>query len=119
MEFLKRRIKSFGYALEGIVYLFRTQVHAQIHLLAVFVVGVLGAYLKLSAGEWCWIVSCMGMVLALEAVNTAIECLTDLVSPEFNVLAKKAKDTAAGAVLISVLFCGIVWGIIFLPKLLY
>ncbi len=119
MKYLVKRIKSFGYAIEGIVEMFRTQAHAQIHLLAIGIITGLGFYLKLNAGEWCWIVSCMGIVLSLEAVNTAIENLTDLASPEYHDLAKKAKDTAAGAVLIAVIFCGIVWAIIFLPKLLH
>ncbi|MBX7242886.1 MAG: diacylglycerol kinase family protein [Bacteroidia bacterium] len=119
MEYLIKRIRSFGYAIEGIIYMIRTQAHARIHLLAIVIITGLGYYLKLSAGEWCWIVSCMGLVLSMEAMNTAIENLTDLASPEYHELAKKAKDTAAGAVLIAVIFCGIVWAIIFLPKLLH
>ena len=58
--------------------------------------------MKLSEGEWLAIILTMGGVLALEAVNTAIETIVDLVSPEYHILAKKAKDVAAGAVLLFV-----------------
>ena len=78
----------------------------------------MGYFLQLSATEWCLIMICMALVLTAEALNTAIEYLTDLASPEFHPLAGKAKDVAAGSVLIAVIICGGVWGIIFLPKLL-
>ncbi len=119
MQFLKKRFRSFGYAIEGIMDMVCSQTHARIHLLAVLIITAMGIYVGLSWAEWCGIITCMGIVLSLEAVNTAIEHLTDLASPEYHELAKKAKDTAAGAVLISVIFCGIVWGIIFIPKLLH
>ncbi|MEZ4830171.1 MAG: diacylglycerol kinase family protein [Bacteroidia bacterium] len=115
--YLMSRIRSFGYAFKGIATLFRTQANAQIHLLAVVVISLLGWYLGINAIEWCIILICMALVLVTEGVNTAIEFLTDLVSPEPHPLAGKAKDVAAGAVLISVIFCGIVWGIIFLPRI--
>lgn len=112
------RIRSFGYAFKGIATLFRTQANAQIHLLAVLVISLLGWYLGLNATEWCIILICMALVLVAEGMNTALEFLTDLVSPDPHPLAGKAKDVAAGAVLISVIFCAVVWGIIFIPKIL-
>ncbi len=116
MSYIKSRIRSFGYAINGIFFLFRTQANAQIHLLAVVLITALGLWLGLSGTEWCLITLCMGLVIALEAVNTAIEQVVDLASPEHHPLAGKAKDVAAGAVLLSVIFCAVVWGIIFLPK---
>lgn len=115
--FLVGRARSFGYAFKGIGILFRTQVNAQIHLLAALVITVMGFWLKLTPWEWCVIVVCMAMVLLAEALNTAVEFLVDLVSPDYHPLAGKVKDVAAGAVLISVMVCGIAWGIIYIPKL--
>ncbi|MEL6670843.1 MAG: diacylglycerol kinase family protein [Bacteroidota bacterium] len=118
IDFFKGRLRSFGYAFQGIGILFKSQVNAKIHLLAIILIVALGFYLGLTAAEWCWIVLCMGFVLCMEAINTALEFLVDLVSPERNPLAGKVKDVAAGAVLLSVIFAAVVWGIIFLPKLL-
>lgn len=118
MNYLHQRIRSFGYALAGITTFFASQAHAKIHLLAILLITLLGFYLGLDKTEWCLIVLCMALVLCLEAVNTAIEFTVDLVSPAQHPLAKKAKDVAAGAVLLAVVGCGLVWAIIFVPKLL-
>ena len=91
--------------------------NAQIHALAAAVITALGLYLELHPLEWCIIIVCMAIVLLAEAINTALELLVDLVSPDYHPLAGKVKDVAAGAVLLSVLLCGVVWGIIYLPKL--
>ncbi|MEO0581280.1 MAG: diacylglycerol kinase family protein [Bacteroidota bacterium] len=117
IAFIRSRTKSFGYAFKGIGILFGTQVNARIHALAVVVIVALGVYLGLSMIEWAIIAICMGMVLAAEATNTAIESIVDLVSPDYHKLAGRAKDLAAGAVLLSVIFCGIAWSLIFLPKI--
>jgi diacylglycerol kinase len=115
--FLRSRVRSFGYAFQGIFTLFREQVNARIHLLAVGVITILGLWLGLSRSEWCDILLCMALVIVMEGVNTALEYLVDLVSPAQHELAGKTKDVAAGAVLLSVIFCAVVWGLIFLPKL--
>jgi len=115
--FLNNRIKSFGYAFTGIATLFKSEANAQVHLLALVIIVLMGLWLGLYATEWCLILICMALVLCAEAINTALEALTDLVSPDPHPLAGKAKDVAAGGVLLSVIFCGIVWGIIFLPKI--
>lgn len=115
-EYINQRIRSFGYAFKGMGVFFKTQAHAKIHLLATGVIVGLGLYNKLDLWEWCAIWGCIGLVLALEAVNTAIEFLTDLASPDYHPLAGKAKDVAAGAVLLAVICCGVVWGLIFIPR---
>jgi diacylglycerol kinase len=114
-KYLQQRIRSFGFAFQGIATLIRSQPNARIHLLAIVLITGLGLYLGLSVPEWCLILICMAVVLLAEAINTALEFLTDLVSPEFHPLAKKVKDVAAGAVLLTVILCGIVWGLIFIP----
>ncbi|MES2517620.1 MAG: diacylglycerol kinase family protein [Bacteroidota bacterium] len=95
-------IKSVPHAFRGIMSLIRNDNNFRIHLLAVIVVIISGFGIEFSEGEWLAVILTMGGVLALEAVNTAIETVVDLVSPEFHPLAKKAKDVAAGAVLIFV-----------------
>lgn len=79
----------------------RTQHNAWLHAAATGIVGVLGFVLRLSTAEWCWIVLAVVSVWTAEALNTALEFLTDVASPEFHPLAEKAKDVAAGAVLIA------------------
>ena len=90
----------------------------QIHLFATILVGIAGWYFQLSGNEWLWIVLAIGLVLVAELLNTAIELLVDLVSPEFNVKAGKVKDVAAGAVIVAALISVIIAAIIFIPKLI-
>lgn len=118
ISYLKGRVRSFGYAFKGIGLLFSTQANARIHLVALVAIAALGWWIGLVAWEWCMIVLCMGLVLAAEAINSSIEFLTDLASPDIHPLAEKTKDLAAGAVLITAIFAGIVWAIIHIPKLI-
>jgi diacylglycerol kinase len=110
-------IKSVPHAFRGIFTLIKSENNFRIHLLAVVVVVVVGFWLDLTEGEWLAIILTMGGVLALEAVNTAIEAVVDLVSPEFHPLAKKAKDVAAGAVLLFVFAALAVAGVILYKRM--
>lgn len=112
------RIKSLGFAIEGIGTFFRTQHNAWIHIAAAIAVVVTGFLLKVNTTEWCWLISAIAIVLIAEMFNTAIEFLTDLASPEIHPKAKMVKDVAAGAVLISALAAVAIGLIIFLPKLI-
>lgn len=112
------RILSFGFAIQGLITFFKTQHNACIHLLAAIVVITAGFVLKVSNTEWCWLIISIGFVFAAEMFNTAIEFLTDIVSPQFHPTAKKVKDVAAGAVLIAALSAVVIGAIVFLPKLL-
>ena len=78
---------------------------------------IAGALLGLSRMEWVAVVVVIGAVLAAEAVNSSIEALADLVSPEYNEAIKRTKDLAAGAVLIMAIAAAIVGLIIFIPKI--
>lgn len=118
MSFLKKRMTSFRYAFEGIFEVVQSQGNFIIHFLAAFLAIVGGLYFHISTAEWCWIVACIVSVLGAETFNTAIEHLTNLVSPEYHELAKKTKDAAAGAVLFIAIGAAIIGGMIFLPKLL-
>lgn len=118
ITYLRKRTKSFVYAFRGIGLLFTTQPNARIHAVAMIAIVAVGFWVSLAPMEWCIIAICMGLVLAAEAINSSIEFLTDLASPDIHPLAEKTKDLAAGAVLITVIFGGIVWCIIHIPKFL-
>jgi diacylglycerol kinase len=109
-------MSSFRYALKGIRVLVASQPNARIHLMAALVVIFLGLWFDISSQEWLILVGFISLVICLEAVNTAIEYLTDLVSPEYNPLAGKVKDIAAGAVLIAAIGAVVAGVMIFLPK---
>ena len=89
----------------------------RIHIVAAVAAVSLGAWLGLSGCEWAAVVICCALVMSLECLNTAIEAAVDLESPEIHPIAKKAKDCAAGAVLIAAIGSAIVGCIIFAPKL--
>lgn len=112
------RILSFGFAIQGLITFFKTQHNAWIHLLATIIVITAGFVLKVNHSEWCWLIVAIAMVFMAEMFNTAIEFLTDLVSPQFHPLAKKVKDVAAGAVLIAAIGAVVIGLIIFIPKIM-
>lgn len=93
-------LRGFGHALAGVGWLVRTQRNARVHLLIAAVVVGLGLWLELSGPEWAVLWLTIGIVLAAEAFNTALEALVDLVSPGRHHLARVAKDVAAGGVLL-------------------
>lgn len=95
------RMQSFRNAIHGIVLMLKSQHNAWLHATASVLVLLVAAFFHLSPSEWCWLVIAIIVVWTAEALNTALEFLADVASPEFHPLAKKAKDVAAGAVLIS------------------
>ena len=111
------RVRSFRFALRGIAVMLRTQHNAWLHAAATAAVCAAGLALGLSAAEWCWIVLAIVAVWTAEALNTAFEFLTDVASPGFHPLAEKAKDVAAGAVLISALGSVAIGLLVLGPKL--
>lgn len=115
---MKNWLSSFCYAYKGIVYAFKTQRNFKIHCAAAALVSALGIYMRLSMSEWLWIIFCIAFVITMELVNSAIEVIIDLVSPERNKLAGIAKDLGAAAVLIAAISAFIIGCIIFVPKLI-
>ena len=95
------RIRSVGHALRGVALMLHTQHNAWIHWAATVLVIVAGLALQIEAAGWLWIVLAIVAVWTAEALNTALELLADVASPEFHPLVKQAKDVAAGAVLIA------------------
>jgi diacylglycerol kinase len=115
---MRKFIRGFGYAFNGIWHAAATQLNFKVHLVAAIIVIYGGWALHISPDEWLWVTLCIGLVLAAELFNTAIEFLTDLVSPEYNKKAGLVKDMSAGAVLV-IAICALIIGlIIFVPKLL-
>ena len=114
----KRLIKSFKYAGEGFKYAFKNEQNLIIHICSAVVAILFALIFRISIVEWLFILVMIGLVFCSELVNTSIEALVDLVSPEKHPLAKIAKDTAAGAVLS---LCGVAFIgglIIFIPKVI-
>ncbi|MER3446696.1 MAG: diacylglycerol kinase [Candidatus Dadabacteria bacterium] len=114
---IKGRLRSFRCAIKGIAVMVRSQHNAWIHALATFIVCAAGAFFSLSRSEWCWIVLAIVVVWAAEALNTAFEFLADFASPTFHPIAGKAKDVAAGAVLIAALGSAVIGILIIGPHI--
>lgn len=113
---MKKRIKSFGYAGHGIRLVFGSEPNMKIHLIIATLVVICGFIFKISLTEWMLCLLCIGVVFSAEMMNTAIENVVDLASPEHHELAGKAKDIAAGAVLICAVTSAIIGLLIFIPK---
>ncbi len=112
---IKKRLRSFGYAFNGIKTLLRDEHNSRIHLTAMIAVVVLGFVFRIKPTEWCIVALCCGGVLMAEAMNSAIEAIADLVSPEFHPLIKKAKDIGAAGVLMMAIAAAAAGLIIFIP----
>ncbi len=112
---LKGLLRSFGYALEGLLYAWRVQRNFRLEV----GLGLVALGLALWLGVTPWpVLLFSALVLSLELLNTALEALTDLASPAFHPLAKRAKDTAAAAVLLASLLALLTGLWLFLPPLL-
>ena len=114
--FVDGRWGSLRAALAAMACTLRTQPNAWIELTALGVVGAAGWWLGITRLEWALLALTVTTVLALEAVNTAVEAGVDLVSPEVHPLAKIAKDAAAGAMVFAVLGSLVVAGVVFGPR---
>jgi undecaprenol kinase len=107
--------KSFVHAFNGIKIAITTERNMKIHLIATIIVIAVGIYFRISELEWSLLIVTISLVLCLEIVNTAIEALVDLVTESYHPMAKKAKDLAAGAVLVASFAAFVIGLFIFLP----
>lgn len=112
------RVRSANHAVRGIGVLLRTTHNFWGHLLFTGLAIYLGFILHISHFEWIALVFAIGLVLVVEALNTAFEIDIDLTSPDYNPYARDIKDVAAGAVLLSIITACVIGLIIFLPKIL-
>jgi len=113
------RMRSFRYAARGLRAVFQSQPNAWIHAAAAMAVILAGAVVGLSRLEWCLIVGAITAVWVAESLNTAFEALCDVASPAVDPLVERAKDIAAGAVLITAVGAAITGAIIFGPRLVH
>lgn len=112
------RLSSFVDAARGLKILVSTQPNARVHSVATAGALAMAAWLQFSAAEWALLVITISGVWVTEGLNTAVEFVVDLVSPEYDQLAGWAKDVAAGAVLVASIAAVIVGAILFVPRLL-
>lgn len=101
IDFLRSRAHSFRYAFHGWWFVIRTQKNAWIHAIVSIIVAILGLWLGLTTWDWAVIIIAIAMVWTAEFLNTALEAVVDLASPERDHLAKVGKDVGAAAVLIA------------------
>ena len=112
---IKKRLQSFIYAFRGIVTLVKTQHNAWIHLFATLGVIFLGFHFGVSGAEWSLLIVAISIVWFAEALNTAIEFLADSITKEHHPLIGKAKDVAAGGVLVAAIGAAVIGIIVFWP----
>lgn len=110
---MKKFFRSFIYAFNGIRASFAEQFNLKVHFMIALLVIAAGLYFGITRIEWCIVVLCIALVIALEMMNSAVESLVDLVTAERKPLAGKVKDIAAGAVLFASVMSVIIGVIIF------
>ena len=115
---LSGRLRSVGLAGSGIIEMLKNQHNAWVHLVATLCVVLVGLFCTVTVTEWCFLIIAIMVVWVAEALNTALELLCDVASPDFHPLIKKSKDVAAGGVLLSALGAVFIGLIIFVPYLL-
>ncbi|WJY28499.1 diacylglycerol kinase family protein [Sporosarcina trichiuri] len=113
---MKKYLMAFTYAWMGIWHGVLYERNVKSHLAAAAAVLAAGLWTGLSRTEWIIIVIVIGLMIALELMNAAVERTVDLVTGEWHPLAKQAKDLAAGAVLVFAIASAVTGAIIFLPK---
>jgi diacylglycerol kinase (ATP) len=117
VSWLRARAASFGHALRGLAA-FAREPHARIHFVAALAVAALAVWLRVSRGEAALLALAIGLVLAAEALNSALEALADRVAPDHHPLVAKAKDIAAGGVLVAALAAAVAGLFVLGPRLL-
>lgn len=117
MNYLQQRLKSFKFAIDGIVAFLRSEPHARIHAVATVIAITAACWFGLTGSQWIALLLVIGLVWITEMLNTVIEKIMDHLSPDYHPRVKWIKDVAAGAVLIAALIALITGCIIFIPLL--
>ena len=115
---IKRIIFSAKYAIEGLIYAYKNEKSLLVHAICTITAIILGLIFKLSPGEWSTILITLSVILSVELLNTAIEAVVDMVTLEYNPLAKIAKDCGGGATFVVSMTGVIIAIVIFGPKVL-
>jgi diacylglycerol kinase len=113
------RLRGFRHAFRGLKWLVKEEHNAWIHLAVTIVLIPACIWLRLTPAEWIIIIFCIGLVLSMELVNSAVERLADRIDTGPDQLIGQAKDMAAAAVLISAVCSAIIGLIILVPKFLH
>lgn len=108
---------AFSCAACGVRHAFASQRNFKVHAAFAAAAVVLGFVLQIPQSSWLAVILCIMAVFSLEVLNTAVECIVDMASPEWNKLAMHAKDCAAGSVLVSAAGSVVVACIVYLPPL--
>lgn len=116
-SFLINRLKSVGYAFKGALFLIRTESSIKIQVVIAIGITAAGFYFNISRTEWLIQTVCIGLVMSMEGMNTAIEYMSDFIHPDRHKAIGRIKDIAAGAVFIASVSAVIVAMIIYFPKL--
>ena len=114
---VRKRLKSFGYAFNGLKLLVKEEHNSRIHLVAAVVAILLGWGLNISLDEWLVLLLVIGAVFVAELFNSALENLADHLSPAESDQIKKVKDLAAAAVLVCAFVAILIACLLFLPKI--
>lgn len=116
LAFIKGRLKGCVYAFKGGILLLKSEASIQVQFGIAILVTIAGFYYEISTTEWIAQTLCIGVVMSIEGLNTAVEEIADFVHPDFHNKIGKIKDIAAGAVGIAALVAVIVAAIIYVPK---
>ena len=114
----KKLINSFKYAFAGMWSAYKSERNIKINIAVAILVILFGVFLQISTYEWIACIVCFAMVIGAEMFNTAIETVVDISMPKKDERAKKAKDVAAGGVLVFAIGSAIIGSIIFIPKII-
>ena len=115
---IMRFFKSFGYSFEGLKYAYINEQSMTIHMFTSVIVVLMGFLFKITTTEWILAFVVIGVVMGTELLNTAIEAVVDLVSPEKHYLAKIAKDTASAAVFVYSMIALVTGLMVFMPYII-
>jgi len=113
----RNRVQAFRYAFAGLWHVLRTQRNAWIHATATIIVIFLGVWLQVERQDWVLLILAIFIVWQAEIINTALEAITDLASPEDHPLARVGKDVGAGAVLLASVVAFILGMVVLIPAL--
>jgi len=113
----KDRLKSFVFAFRGLAHVARTQHNMWIHLCVTAAVLIAAVLLHVGKSDWLWLIVSIVIVFFAEIINSAFEFLCDAASPDQNPAVEKAKDIAAGAVLVAACGAILIGLLVFWPYL--
>ncbi len=114
----KRFLKSFKNSIDGLLNAYKNEQSLYLHAGASIIVIILGIILKISFSDWAIILISLIVVLAIELINTAIEAIVDLITTDYHILAKIAKDSGSAATFVTSVVAGIICAFILVPKIL-